>query len=823
MRRPFVLFTIPIVLGIIFYYYFHTNIYLILALFLLTLIINIIGVKLGERVSIAVFVSLFLLGILITGIKMEGSRLAKHVERPIELMGSVKEVKSVSKGAGRYVIKVHKAMDNGRKIKVSEKALLKVLGEEELEIGSKVKFRGVLKEPLPNTNPRLFNYKLNLLADNIYTTITIKDYSITGIEKENINFLLRLRKGFINKVEEGLDLYLSEENSSLMKSILLGKYSYLDEETIQQFRDLGLAHILAVSGLHIGIIASLVTTLLAYSGMNRKFNISLTIGILWIYGFIIGNPVSVLRANIMFTILLISQLGAEPYDSINTMFFASFILIIINPFWIFNLGFQLSFIATFSILYFTEKISAILYLNDNSILKSLLGILSVQIGLLPILVYYFNRIPTIGLMANLVLIPIFTICLILSIFLIFFSLFGSSIAYSIGVLVNFLLKAQFNSIKILSYFPILNIKAPSPSIFGILIYYVMVLILFGVINIRKFNIRVNKAIIFYLLFIILVNALLFNLDSSLAVNFVDVGQGDSILLKTKEGYYLIDTGGNIFGDFDIGKSILLPYLEKEGIFKLKGVFISHFDADHCKNLPYLIDNIKIENIYFGYEREENDLYRQIVGKALKKEIPIRVLKKGDKLKLDEDINIYVIGPSDNILTNPNTTDNDLSLVLLLNYYDYNILFTGDIERLGEENVQDSLNRDIDFLKVPHHGSNTSSGENFLYSLNPNIGFASVGRNNSFGHPHKEVLDRYKTHNVEVYRTDELGLINLTLNKYGYKIVPFLRDKWSIIDIVQDYSSYIIYLIFYFFLSYKMAIEFLLIEEEMAKIELQGIY
>lgn len=823
MRRPFVFITISIMLGIIYYYYFRTNVHLILALFLLTLTINIIRLKLGDRLSVLVFVPLFLLGILITSFKMENSQLIKYTERPIELIGSIKEIKSLSKGEGRYIVQVHNIIDDGVKTKVSEKTLLKVLGEEELEIGSKVKFRGVLKEPLPNTNPRLFNYKLNLLADNIHTTITIKDYSITGVEKENINFLLRLKKGFINKVEEGLDLYLSEENSSLMKSILLGKYSYLDEETIQQFRDLGLAHILAVSGLHIGIIASLVTTLLAYSGMNRKFNISLTIGILWIYGFLIGNPVSVLRANIMFTILLISQLGAEPYDSINTTFFALLILIIINPFWIFNLGFQLSFIATLSILYFWVKISLILYFNDSSVLKSLLGILAVQIGLLPILAYYFNRIPTISLVANLVLMPIFTICLILSIFLIFFSLFDSSIAYSLGILINFLLKVQFKSIDILSYFPILNIKIPSPSIFGILIYYLMVLILLGVIDVKKFSIRVHKTIIFYLLFVILLKALFFNLDSRLTVNFIDVGQGDSILLKTKEGNYLIDTGGNIFGDFDVGKNILLPYLEKEGVFKLQGVFISHFDADHCKSMPYLIENIKIENIYFGYEREENELYRQIRDKALEKDIPIWILKKGDRLKLDENINIYVIGPNDDLLNNLNATDNDLSMVLLLNYFNKNILFTGDIERLGEENVQNSLNRNIDFLKIPHHGSNTSSGEIFLNSLNPDIGFISVGRNNSFGHPHKEVLDRYKEHNIEVYRTDELGLINLTLNKDGFKIVPFLKDKWSIISIVKGYSPYIIYLIFYFILSYKMTIEFLLIEEEMAKIELQGIY
>ena len=221
-------------------------------------------------------------------------------------------------------------------------------------------------------------------------------------------------------------------------------------------------------------------------------------------------------------------------------------------------------------------------------------------------------------MTNLVAVPIFTICLILSIFLIFFSLFSISISSSIGVIINFLLKIQFSGLRILGNFPVLNIRVPSPSLIGILIYYIMILIVFKVIDISYLNNRVNKSIVFYILLLIIFNTLIYNFHTSIDIDFIDVGQGDSILLKTRNGNYLIDTGGNIFGDFDIGKNILLPYLEKEGIFKLKGVFISHFDADHCKSLPYLIDNIKIENIYFGYEREENELYRLIREEGIRK-------------------------------------------------------------------------------------------------------------------------------------------------------------------------------------------------------------
>ncbi|MCF6465597.1 DNA internalization-related competence protein ComEC/Rec2 [Clostridium sp. Cult2] len=822
MRRPFALFTIPMLLGVVYYYYIHTNIYLILSLFVLTIIINLIGLKLNHSMSILIFISFFLLGVLVTSVKIESSQLIKYANRPIELTGTVKDVKSTTE-EGRYVVQIHSINDNGKNIEVSEKTLLKVLGDTKFQLGDMIIFSGILKEPLPNTNPKLFNYKLNLLSNNIYTTITIKDYSVLDVRIGKLNILLRLKIGFIRMVEEVLDLYLTEKNSSLMKAILLGNYSYLDENSIQQFRDLGLAHILAVSGLHIGIITSLFILLFAYMGVNRKINIGLTIGIIWVYGYMIGNPPSVLRANIMFSLLLLSQLWAEPYDSINTLFFAMFISIVINPFWIFSVGFQLSFIATFFIIYFTDKLSPMLYSKDSVIIKPITGILSVQIGLFPILAYYFNRIPIISIVPNILLVPIFTICLILCIFLMFFSLISSNISHSIGVLINALLKIQSKSVEILNYFPVLNLRVSSPSIIGILIYYLIVFILFRIIDLRNLKTGVNKAIIFYLLFLILLNTASMNFDSSISIDFIDVGQGDSILLKTKRGNYLIDTGGSIFGDFDVGKNILLPYLEKGGIFKLKGVFISHFDGDHCKTLPYLMDNIKIENIYFGYERENNTFYQQIKEKAFEKDIPITLLKKGDSLELDRNIHIYVLGPNDNILKDLDSTDNNLSLVLLLNYYNRKVLFTGDIERLGEENVISSLDTNIDFLKVPHHGSNTSSGEDFLNKLNPNMGFISVGRNNSFGHPHKEVMDRYRKNNVQIYRTDELGLINLTLNRKEYKVTPFLKERWSIIDIVKDNSSYIIYLIMYFILSYKIIIKFLLTEEDMEKVELQGIY
>ncbi|NLW21949.1 MAG: DNA internalization-related competence protein ComEC/Rec2 [Tissierellia bacterium] len=800
MRRPFVFFTIPLLLGIVFYYFIEISIYTILFLIMLTIVSSLIRLRLNLSIRVHIIILFFLVGVLTSNIKAKGSQLLKYVDLPIEARGIVKNIKTVSQDEGRYVVSIDKIEYDGKEKKVSENILLKIIGDKDLSLGDEIIFSGVLREPLPNTNPKLFNYKLNLLTDSIYTTATIRDYSIIYI-RSTPNLLYRLKGSFIDRVEKIFDIYLVEENSRLMKSILFGNYSYLEEESLEQFRDLGLAHVLAVSGLHIGIISGLLIGIFTFIGINRRANIILTIIILWIYAYIIGWPPSVLRANIMFTILLFSQLLAEPYDSINTLFFALFILAIINPFWIFNVGFQLSFIATFFILYISPKLSLFTYSKDSKIVRSAIGILSVQIGLLPVLVYYFNRIPLIAIVANILLLPLFTISLILSIILIPISFVSHTIADSIGILIDFLLSIELKGLEVLSHFPMLNIRLPSPSIVEIFLYYILLFIIFNIKDIRYIEKGLIKSIVFYLLVLILINSLATNLDKSITINFIDVGQGDSILIRTQGGNYLIDTGGELFGDFDIGKNILLPYLEKEGIFRLKGVFITHFDADHCKALPYIMDNLKIDNIFIGYERDDNSLYKAIKEKAIEKDVPIRILKKGDNLKLDANTGIYVIGPGNELLRNPKISHNDLSLVLLLDYYNRYILFTGDIERLGEESVLNSLNVEIDFIKVPHHGSNTSSGLDLLNRLKPKIGFISVGRNNSFGHPHKEVIDRYEAKNIILYRTDELGLITLMMDGTNYQIIPFIKEKLSIIYVLKHYGIILIYLMGYIMVSY----------------------
>ncbi len=792
MERPFVFMTIPLIIGIFFSYYFNLDMISILILVIFSMLCYIVNILRGKSNSFVLFFMILFLGSLISSYNLNRSELENRVEKNLILDGIVHEVVWEEEDQGKYIIAVNSIEDNLIQTEVKEKLVLKIIGNTKLEIGDEIRFSAMLKIPIENTNPKLFNYRLSLLSDKIYTSTTIKDYSIKSVENTHKPLKYQLKSKFREHVENIFDSNLNPANSSLMKSIVLGEYSYLEEENILKYRELGLAHILAVSGLHIGIIGGFLIYILSHLGVKRKTNVLISLSIIWFYGFLIGFPPSLLRANIMFTILFYAQILAEPYDSINSLFFAMFILLIFNPMWVFNLGFQLSFLATFSIIYITPKVQELFYPYKNKITYSLSGLFGVQIGLLPVQAYYFNNISIISIFSNLVIAPMLSLALIIGGMMVGISYLIQIFNPILGYLLDLILSIQLYLVNALHSMPFGIIKIYSPNVGEMIIYYILMLIIFGVIKVKSFTPPVKKVLIYYLIIIIILSSVTLLKDKSIELHFIDVGQGDCILIRTQKGDYLIDTGGSIMESFDVGESITLPYLQKHGINRLRGVFITHFDDDHSKALPLLTENIKIDNILISYEDNDNEVFKIIKGKG----IAIKILKERDTIYLDDNTLIQVLSPNRDML-NVGLGSNDLSLVFLLYYYNNEILFTGDMERDVELGLVDKFSSNIDIIKVPHHGSNTSSTEELLNVLKPQIGIISVGRNNFYGHPKKEVLDRYSELNTQLYRTDTMGMIKIELNKEDMKITPFIKEDLELIQFLDEkLLIFVLYILFY---------------------------
>ena len=795
MVRPFFPLVVALVLGIISSYYFQFTVAFLLMLLVFFVLIFIYNIVSHKNIQYILICILFLLGILIS--TSNNSSLNSYIGKNVEFEAIVDEVIYTNTENGRYIIKVDKL--NGKFIK-SEKVMLNIISNKDLKLGDKININGILKEPMANTNPKLYNYKLNLMSEKIYTTITIKNYGLKNITHEP-SFRYRVKSNFTNKVENLFNTYLNGKNSELITSIILGNSSYINEDNLALYRELGLAHILAVSGLHIGIISGFLIFIFSRLGIKRRINVIISLSIIWCYGFLIGYPPSILRASIMFSLLFYSTVIHEPYDSINTLSITCFILLILNPYYLFNIGFQLSFAAAFSIVYFTPFIKIWFHPYKSKLTNTLAALLAVNIGLFPIQAYYFNKVGLLAILANLILIPIFSISLILGLTMLISSYTLPFINIIIGPFLNMLLNLQYFILKII---PNISLKVFSPDSIHILLYFIIVLILFKIIKIEKYEKSIKESIVVYLIILSLFNTIGIYRDKSIELHFIDVGQGDSILIRTQDGDYLMDTGGSPMENaFDISKNITLPYLEKLGIKGLKAVIISHFHDDHSEGVPLLVENLRVDNIVGSYTPAGYKL-------------PVIVLKQNDEIMLDKNTKLSVIWPGNLNSTN----ENNNSLVTLLSYYEKKILFTGDIEKEVEPLIGDLLNEQVHILKVPHHGSSTSSTEDLIKKLMPINAIISVGRNNMYDHPSNEVLFRYESINSTIFRTDKHGLVKVKLSEEDYMIKSFIKEeKINLLEFTSNNILIICLYLLYIIISYILIRMKMFITEEMTRIEL----
>lgn len=776
MNRPFVLLLFPLTFGILFNHFFQISLFTVLFTLILVLVYifyNIIKGHLNQSIFILL---IFILGILVS-IEKDKSLMEEYIDTSPNIVACVDQVILQSDNNSKYVIQVKEVDD--RPVDY-EKAILTVIGELPLNVGDYISFRGQVRLPNENTNPKLFNYRLSLKADNVKVTITTREHAISKLYKDR-KLKYFLKDKFVKYVENIFSSTLNEENSSLITSIILGKSSYMEEESLDFYREIGLAHVLAVSGLHIGVISSFLIFLLSRLGIKRRTNVIITLSIIWLYGYMIDYPASILRANIMFTIILYSQLIHRPFDSINNLALAAFILLVINPYYLFDVGFQLSFLATFSLLSFTPKIAHLFYPYDNRLTNSLASILAVHIGLFPIQAYYFNSFNPLSLLANLVVVPLLSLSLIIGMMVLSLYFWMGRFSLFFAYLLNLLLSLQFKLLRLLDSLPISLVKLKSPEMFSIILFYISLFIIFKMIKIDKIDKRIIRVIVVYLIILLVWDFFLIIGDESMEIHFIDVGQGDAILIRTKYHNYMMDTGGSLFGNFDIGKNITLPYLEKLGIRRLDAVFISHFHEDHCQALPTLMDQLRIDNIVSGYAPEKGE-----VAEAIREsKIPFTIVNRGDRVYLDKNIVLEVLWPKEDVAY---LSENNKSLVALLRYRDFNILFTGDLEKEGEGILAKEM-EEVDIIKIPHHGSKTSSTEGFLEKTRPQYGVISVGRNNFYNHPSPEVVERYEKFQTKLYRTDENGLIKVKLDKDIYSFDTFIvgagREKIDLLTLIYD--------------------------------------
>ena len=606
-------------------------------------------------------------------------------------------------------------------IKSNYKLLINYKTTNELNInyGDCIKVSGVISTPSNNTIPNLFNYKNYLRMYNINYIINANDIELISY---NTNIFYDIKNNIVSRINK------LNKGSSYIYSLILNNKSYIDKEIKTSYMNNGISYLFNTT-IYLAIYIKLLNKLLNKVSYNNYYKFIITLIILLSYVLIINKSVSVLRYLIMFIINRVNKLFNLNIKRLDLMLIIFIIISLINPYYVIDISFILSYLIIFFIVVLNKKKNK-LYISFLCFLVSFPLVISINYNI-NIISFIFNFI-----------LKIYNIFIILPISII--SLFIPSIDNILYKLINLIETISL----FLSNINILNISFSKPSIIFIIIYYIL-LILY----------MYDKKYIITILMIILIHKYFYLIDNTLSVTYLDVGQGDSIVITYKSNVILIDTGGNIYSDISNNKTI--PYLKSLGKNKIDYLILSHGDYDHMGESINLVNNFKVDNVIFN-NNNYNELEQELINVLENNNI-----KYYNSVNYIDINNIRLYFLNDKIYDN----ENDNSNIIYFSYYNYNFLFTGDISSNVEKYLVNNYNLNkIDFLKVSHHGSDTSSSKYFIDKLNVVNSIISVGRNNIYNHP--SILTLNNLEDTNIYRTDIEGSVKVSLNKNRYKIKTY---------------------------------------------------
>lgn len=613
-----------------------------------------------------------------------------------------------------YIIK-----DNQIKISLKSKERIivtyKYTGKvfNNLSYGDKIKVTGVLKEPSTNNIFNNFNYKKYLYNKKIYYIIEAS--KIDKIQNNN-NHIYTIKNLLYTRIN-------SLKSSNYIKALLFGD-NKLDKEIKTSYQINGISHLFSVSGFHINFITSIIYFYLDRVTYNKKIKY-ITVDIFLVLYLLLCNTTSLLRCTVMNILLSINHLLKINIKKIDIVLLTLILCIIINPFIIYDIGFIYSYTISFFLILYKNK-----YKTNNKLLKIIyISLISFLVSL-PINIYTSYEINFLSIILNIIIVPIVSLILLpLSLLTLIFPILDN-ILY---LITSILEKISLYTSNINIFKQILS----KPSIILIIIYYLVIILI------------LSKNKHYYLILILLIFHKTIPLyNSNLEVVMFDVGEADSMLISTpsKKVNILIDTGRGI----DINNIII--YLKSIGISKLNYLIITHGDEDHIGGALYLIDNFKVDNVILNK------------GDYTELEVELITHLKNKNIKYTNNINkIPLLGSYMYLLnTKKFSNENDNSIVTYFEYQKYKFLFMGDSSSKTEEYLINNYNlTNISFLKVGHHGSNTSSSPLFINKITPKVSLISVGRNNFYHHPNKEVLTNLS--NSVIYRTDINKSIKIKIN------------------------------------------------------------
>lgn len=714
-------------------------------------------------------------------------------ENTVIVQGKIYKIENTAFGTNIHLKGVE--VENGEKSVSVKRIFVNTEKIPNVKIGNIIKVRGKLRQFEEAANKGNFDSRKYYLSLGFYGKIEAGTIEVINSEYSGIRQgLYELRMEIIERLEKlcsdnkGIFSIINNKNG-IIGAIILGDKTDLDSDIKELYSVSGIAHILAISGLHISFIGMVIYRLLRRR-FRFLFSAAVSIPVVLSFGIMSGFGISTIRAIIMFILKIIGEVLGRKYDAITAISLAGLVLLVQNPFVVCNSGFQMSFGAIIAIVLILPIVEEILN-TDNKIIKVLSANFTISLVMNPILAWNYYELPTFSFLLNIVVVPLMSVVIVSSIV----GIFCSCIMFGFGKAVIFpgcgILELYTFLCNIINKSSVASIVVGQPKVTIIIVYYaILLVVLFGLKNIRtKYtraekerniikketglvlekkakkerrikgqNVKLRLACIVGFL---LLNCLIYYIPNpGFYITFINVGQGDGILIHGDNGTKVMVDGGST-SEKQVAKNCIVPYLKAEGIGTIDYSIITHTDKDHISGILEILENnnsnrIRIKNLVMPDINMKDDTYNELIEKAKLKKINVLYIKKGDTLSLGK-TKIKCIYPE---TTTTASDKNDYCTVLSVKNKTSKILLTGDISKEIEEKIKDDIEENYTVLKVAHHGSNYSSSEKFLKKVNPKYSIISVGKNNSYGHPGNETMERLRKQGGVIYRTDEKGGITI---------------------------------------------------------------
>ncbi len=710
----------------------------------------------------------------------------EFIKQPTTVIGTVLETSLPRDGQQQFVVRSDSVISADGRAMAMQSTLLATLTRQrrdsiavQVRYGQRVALKGQLNRPSEERNPGEFNARAYYDAQGIAYLMRIRGYSHLAVLDSTSRggmfdwmmkeIVLPLRFFVITLV----DRTMGGEEGELLKGILIGERGGIPFATRTAFVNSGIAHILAVSGSNVAVVYAFFKTLLGVLRVPRTGAVLLNALMLILYMLLTGSQPPIVRATVMALVILLSKVFGGRPNSLNAVGVAALIVLAYDARQLFDVGFQLSFAAVVSIIYFTPPINSLIGTLAGAAWWRRVFVAALRIGAvtlvatagtLPLTAIYFGKVSVVGLLTNMIILPLVAVSVTLGFV---GTLVGwiPPLAEPIAVVNTWLLRAVLEMTRYSGSLSWAFVETLRFKPVHAVPYYLALLWLFHLPKRKPARLLLVLLLCSLNVFLVVPEARLDVLaPDRLRVSFIDVGQGDAALVEFPGGRTMLIDAGMGSEEYDAGEHIVIPFLKRRGISTLDWFVATHPHADHIGGAARVFEAFDVYTVIESGQGTDDPVYLRYRQARDAERAAVLKARPYDTTLAVNGARVYLLYPHSNVVredsSDPYTNLNNTSVVLKLVFGDVSFLFVGDLEREGEAELSRMFGSFLaaDVLKVGHHGSNTSSTEEMIALVRPHYAVISVGRNNTFHHPSEDVIERLQAFGADVVRTDEEGAI-----------------------------------------------------------------